>query len=165
MTLHMIRLSHALPALPFLVLPLLMGCGAKAEDGALDEEEQALGEALWGEIEGYDGWSQLDPWLGEQASADGTHGATVQIWLNDAAAALITAVAGGDMPDGAAIVKEGYDDDGELQAITAMLKEGGGWSWGRFDADGAVSSAGDSAESSCAGCHSSGQDGLRAFTW
>ncbi len=162
MTLRMIRLTHALP---FLVLPLLMGCADKAEDGALDEEEQALGEALWGEIDGYEAWTQLDPWVGEQASADGTHGATVQIWLNDAAAALITAAAGGDMPDGAAIVKEGYDDNGELQAITAMLKEGGGWSWGRFDAEGAVSSAGDSAEASCAGCHSSGQDSLRAFTW
>jgi hypothetical protein len=35
--------------------------------------------------------------VGAQASADGTHGATVQIWLNDSAAALITAAVTGQI--------------------------------------------------------------------
>lgn len=145
-----------------------------ASDGGSDisAEDQALAEGIWDEISGYDSWGQLAPWEGIQPSDD-VHGESVQIWANGAAEATVAAAAGGDMPDGAITVKEGYGDasGSSVNAITVMKKiagydsANGDWFYARYTADGTVTMAGASAVSSCAGCHLSGQDSVRAWTW
>ena len=141
---------------------LIIGCGDKDGDSgesAVSDEDAALAEALWSSMSGYSSWNQLKDWTGVVLSADGTHGDYVQIWANDAAYDAI--LKGDAMPDGAILVKEGYDDDGgtSLKGLTAMQKidgydaDNGDWFWAQFDADsGAASSAG--ALSGCYGCHS-----------
>lgn len=164
------------PALP-LLLAGLVACGGKNEDSGgdagLSAEDAALADALWVGIQGYDAWPQQSPWTGIQPSEDGTHGTHVQIWVNDTADATITAAAGGDMPDGAILVKEGYTDDAgsSLQAITVMQKVSGydsahgDWFYARYTEDGTVTHAGQGAIDLCVGCHAPGQDSSRAFTW
>lgn len=145
--------------------------GAAELDGT-SADDQAMAEALWAEIGGYESWSQLDPWVGIVASTD-VHGDYVQIWANGAAADTITAAAGGDMPDGAITVKEGYSDESgsSVNAITVMKKvagydaANGDWFYARYDATGTVTAAGQAAIAGCAGCHASGQDSVRSWTW
>ena len=43
--------------------------GAAQLDGT-SADDQAMAEALWAEIDGYESWSQLDPWVGIVASTD-----------------------------------------------------------------------------------------------
>jgi hypothetical protein len=151
-------------ALAIALVSFGLGCGGK--EGAGDSgADNAAADALMAEIDGYTSWQQRDPWVGEQPSLDGTHGATVQIWANDLAIATLDAAAGGDMPDGALIVKEGYTDSGDTRGIAVMKKEGGAWVYAAFSADGNVQAYGDATESGCGGCHASGQDSVRAWTW
>lgn len=168
---------------PFLFLALTaVACGKSEGDSGgtdgvsgseLSAEDQAMAEALWAEIDGYDSWGQLDPWVGIQPSDDGTHGSHVQIWANGTAEATVTAAGGGDMADGAVLVKEGYSDDSgsSVQAVTVMKKvpgydsANGDWFYARYSASGDITTAGASAAGSCAGCHSAGQDSVRAYTW
>ncbi|RME20870.1 MAG: hypothetical protein D6798_19450 [Deltaproteobacteria bacterium] len=155
------------------LIPLLAACGDKGGDdtgGAVDAD-LATAQDIWSEIAGYDSWNQTADWTGIQESADGTHGSHVQIWLNDLAYDTIEAGAGGDMPDGAILVKEGYSDSSgaSLNAITAMKKisgfdsEHGDWFWVNYSEDGTVNMYG--SESACYGCHESGQDYVRFTTW
>lgn len=124
--------------------------------------DEAEAEALWTEIQGYEGWAQLEAWAGVKASCDGTHGPYVQIWHDDGAATLVE---DGEpvAPDGATVVKEAYDDDaGTIRSVSVMQKrEGydpgnGDWFWAMYGADGSVSQAG--SLSGCYGCHEGGAD-------
>lgn len=157
---------------------LLVACATGGSDGTetdtgLSSEDTELAEALWTAIDGYQDWSQTVDWEGVQPSEDGTHGAYVQIWLDDLANGTVEAAAGSDMPGGAILVKEGYDDaeGATLKAITVMQKidgydaDNGDWFYGRYDADGGILIAGQDAIDSCAGCHASGQDSVRYTTW
>jgi hypothetical protein len=156
--------SKVVRLLTLTVGSLLIGCGSKEGSGDSGNADAAA-DALKAEIDGYTGWQQRDPWVGEHASADGTHGATVQIWANDLTIATLDAAAGGDMPEGALIVKEGYTDSGDTRGIAVMKKESGAWIYAAFSADGNVQAYGDATESGCGGRHSSGQDSVRAWTW
>ncbi len=154
----------------------LFGCGDKDSDSAsdgsdgsgssgLDAETQALLDAAETATAGYESWGQLEDWTGIQPS-DSVHGDYVQIWLNDAAYKTIEAAAGGDMPDGAILIKQGYSDaDGaEKGNLTMMQKvEGYGWFWASWSSSGDVLLAGQ--PSDCTGCHESGQDSVRVTTW
>ncbi len=168
----MSRVSRlALPA----ALALLAACGDKGGDdsgspagGATDAE---LAASLWTEIADHASWEQVSGWEGIQPSTDGTHGDYVQIWVNPDAAATLAAAAGGEMPDGAVIVKEGYADGAgaSVNAVTAMKKiagyapDAGDWFWAAYDTEGNVMTAGQS--SSCVDCHALGQDYVRFTTW
>jgi hypothetical protein len=155
-----------------LLLPLT-ACSDKGGDSAAsgDDDEQIAAD-LWAAMDGYEGWNQTADWTGIQPSEDGTHGAFVQIWFNDPASDTLMAAAGGEMQDGAILVKEGYADEtgSEVSGLTAMQKldgydeAGGDWFWAKFTpGTGAVETAG--VVSGCAGCHSSGQDSVRFETW
>ena len=148
---------------------LLGACGDKDDTGAgSDSGSDASGEDaqiaadLWTAMSGYESWNQLDNWTGIVASADGTHGAYVQIWANDIAHKAI--LAGTAVPDGGILVKEGYDDAGgkSSKGLTAMQKidgydaANGDWFWAKYDASGSASVAG--ASSGCYGCHSAYDD-------
>ncbi|MCB9780912.1 MAG: cytochrome P460 family protein [Alphaproteobacteria bacterium] len=156
----------------------LVGCGDKdgdtgvGDDGdSKDDANLATAQALWTEIDGYEGWSQTADWIGIQPSVDGTHGDYVQIWANTTAYGTITGGGGGDMPDGAVLVKEGYDDEtgSTLTGITVMKKvdgfdaDNGDWFWAKYQADGTIELYG--SVSGCSGCHSSGQDYVQFETW
>ncbi|MBM4369957.1 MAG: cytochrome P460 family protein [Deltaproteobacteria bacterium] len=135
-----------------LILLTALGCAS----------DEADAEALWEEIQGYDGWAQLEAWAGVKASCDGTHGPYVQIWHDDGAATLVE----GDVaiaPDGATLVKEAYESDAStLKSVAVMQKrdgydaDNGDWFWAMYGADGSVSQAG--SLSGCYGCHASGTD-------
>jgi len=172
-----LRLS-ARPALFAMLATTAIACGKGDGDSGGDAgsdisaDDLALAEATWAEINGYESWSQLDPWVGIQASTD-VHGDYVQIWANGVAESTVTAAAGGDMPDGAITVKEGYSDEAgsSINAITVMKKmsgydsANGDWFYARYTADGTVTMAGQSAVDMCVGCHAAGQDSVRAWTW
>jgi hypothetical protein len=172
------RYSSAFFGPTVLLLSTLVACSEKdgdsgASDGAaVSGEDAATADALWSEISGYDSWEQLAPWTGIQPSTD-VHGDYVQIWANTTAAATVQAAAGGDMPDGAITVKEGYSDEAgtSITAITVMKKisgydsANGDWFYARYTADGTLTAAGESAAGSCAGCHAAGQDSVRAWEW
>ena len=151
----------------------LASCSDKAsEDDTGGDADAALAAELWSDMDGYASWWQDAEWTGIQPSDDGTHGDYVQIWFNTAVADTLGAAAGGDMPDGAILVKEGYDDEAgaTVAGLTAMRKiagyapDGGDWFWAKFDpATGEVLKAGE--DDSCSGCHLAGQDYVRFQTW
>lgn len=145
-----------------MLILLSLACSTGAAPGG--DTGDTLAE-LDAELEGYESWGQLADWEGVVPSDDGTHGSHVEIWLNDAAMDTIDAAAGDDMPDGAILAKQGYNDaDGtDLGNLTVMYKTGGEWFWASWAADGSLNMAGDL--SGCTGCHSSGQDMVRVTTW
>ena len=141
-------------------LSLLAACGPSDEQIAND---------LFEEVQGWESWTEKEPWTGLQVSSDGTHGTHVQITFNDLAA---DAWGDDDLPYGSISVKRGYDGTTEDDArgfITIMKKiEGynpdqGDWFWLRVGTSGTLGS--ELGESSfCAGCHSVGVDYLRTVT-
>jgi len=145
-----------------LLLGLCVGC-AQEKGNVEASEDDVLAEDLWGEIADYESWNQLEGWEGIVPS-ESTHGASVQIWLNDLAA---EALANGEtVPDGGILVKEGFNDaEGtDPKAITVMKKiadynaDAGDWFWGAYDVDGTVSVSGKA--DFCISCHASGDDYL-----
>lgn len=130
----------------------LLGLAACASLGTPADREH-VGD-LWERMQGYESWAQIDGWDGVVFSVDGTHGAFVQIWANDVAAADPK-----NLPPGSILVKEGYDDENgdELRAITVMERragydpENGDWFWARYASDGEPSHAGQ--VGSCSDCH------------
>ncbi len=150
--------------------PLLLTL-ACAEKGADSADGAAL--ALWDEIQGYSAYEQHPDFAGIQVSEDGTHGPFVQVWLNPTAAGAAAGGGSETMPDGAIVVKEGYDDGAgtSLRSITVMKKvdgsdpDHGDWLYAAFTENGSVQTSGADAADYCSGCHSVGQDYIRAFTW
>ena len=155
---------------PLRYLPLAFGI-ACAEKGGDSADGAAL--ALWDEIQGYSSYEQHPDFAGIQVSEDGTHGPFVQVWLNSTAAGAAASGSSETMPDGAIVVKEGYDDGAgtSLRSITVMKKvdgsdpDHGDWQFAAFTENGSVQTAGADAADYCSGCHSSGQDFIRAFAW
>ena len=153
-----------------LTAALVAGCGAGKGDtagGSLDEETQALVDEMDAAASGYETWDQTATWTGVVATPGGTHGESVQIWWNTEAYDTVQAQSGGDMPEGALIVKEGYNDDAgsDLKAVTYMWKKDGDWFWVGKAASGTVASAGYGI-SECADCHAaSTNDWVFAETW
>lgn len=156
------------------VLVLLMACGSNSADtgegdGPSAEETRAV--ELWTELEGYETWEQHADWTGVVASEDGTHGDYVSIWMNDTAAAAINAGKGGELPEGAILVKEGYNDaEGtDLKGFTVGIKEAGwgddGWFWAKYDLDNPEPAQVAGSGNACSDCHAGGQDGVLFVSW
>ncbi len=150
-----------------MTVTLLLACATPDED--LQGARDALATDLWAQIDGYESWTQQDPWTGVQPSSDNTHGEYVQIWLNDAA---VGSYAEDAAADDSIVVKRGYRDEAAADAygnITVMWKTDDpsvaetGWLWVSYGAaDGAATKAEDNA--GCAGCHASGSDYRRMVT-
>jgi hypothetical protein len=146
-----------------MLMMLSLACGT---DSLGDAEVDALTQTVQSELDaGYEDWGQLAEAEGVIESAS-VHGSHVQIWLNGDALDTIEAAEGADLPAGAMIVKQGYNDaDGtDLGDLTVMYKDADfGWFWYSEGADGEVKEAGDVAM--CSNCHSGGQDMVLVTSW
>lgn len=103
----------------------------------------------------YQGWGYW-PGYGELVEGKSPHGAYIRLFGN--AIALKAAREGADvMPDGSIIMKENYDKDKKLVALTPMYKsagynpEGGDWYWAKMSPDGKVMA--DGKLKGCIDCH------------
>ncbi len=123
-----------------------------------DEMPDADGKALWNYIteeKPYTGWRHW-PTFDEMYEGQSPHGAYLKLYVNDVA---LLAIVNGDktMPDDAIIVKENYNKDKKLVAVTPMYKvEGynpgaGNWFWAKYGADGKIMTEGK--VGSCIECH------------
>lgn len=141
-----------------------LACGTAGGDSGLDEATQATLDELNTALDGYETWDQVADWEGVQPS-ESVHGDYTEVWLNADAFATVSAAAGEDMPDGAILAKQAYNDaEGtDLGNLTAMYKVEGAWFWASWDSAGELVDAGD--VSSCSGCHSAGQDSVLVTSW
>jgi hypothetical protein len=82
-----------------------------------------MGAAVWSHLEAADYHANWELWPGKGKLYTGQepHGALLTTYLNPAAHAALTVMAG-SMPAGAIIVKENYMPDSTLAAITVMYK-------------------------------------------
>ena len=135
----------------------LLACGDEKTAAPLYDLAQ-----LDAEMQDYEQWEQVAPWVGVRPSCDGAHGAYVQVWVNAVARADLEAGAT-TFSEGAIWVKEGYQDAGITpKGIDAMRKvEGwdsaaGDWFWGHYSDEGEPVASGH--VSGCVPCHSDGVD-------
>ena len=133
------------------------GCGGKADSGGAASADEAMAEALWGELQGYESWGRFDNQSATPVLSDDHSGNYVVSYYDEA---LLGWALSGAAPDGGIAVKEVYSapDDTSPVALTVMQKAagydpaGGDWFWATYSMDGAVQSAG--AVAMCSGCHS-----------
>lgn len=127
------------------------------------EEEILSGEALYTyvtEEDNYKNWDLL-PGTTELTVGNGPHGAFVTIYASDDAVSAIEENAG-VMPYNSTILKENYNSDEELVAVTLMHKvegfdpEHNDWYWLVYDANGTIQAEG--SVESCYDCHSQRAD-------
>lgn len=130
----------------------MKGKGMKAKMPPADAE------ACWmymTKMSPYHGWGY---WPGHAGIKEGKspHGKFVRVTANPVA--LMAARKGmKEMPDGALIMKENFDADRKLVALTPMYKvkgynpEGGDWFWMKLAPDGTVEASGKL--KGCVGCH------------
>lgn len=134
-------------------LSLFVGCsmfGPSEEDAAQADQlkEVMVNYAQWETVPGYDEWEQ----------GTSVHGRVVRYFVNDVALDNMR-----DLPPGSIIVKEGYNNDRVLQAVTVMQRiEGydpanGDWFWARYSPSGTLTHAG--SVSMCIECHKDAQGG------
>ena len=108
-------------------------------------------------------------WPGKGKLDNGTapHGALITVYISDDAYASIEHEQG-VMGDGSIIVKENYNLEEELQAITVMYKvenydpDNNDWFWVKYLSNGTVESEGK--VEGCIGCHESKSDNDYLFT-
>lgn len=116
------------------------GGGTEENGGAMAEEMPAdVAARNWETVSGYKSWNTDTD---APVRGDRPHGAWVHIFYNEVANG---AVSGSDAwPDGSIVVKENYmpneamDGPGMLGALTAMVKENGGWFWAKYKPDGSL---------------------------
>lgn len=160
---------------------LLFACGEQAPPGEEEqptvaqppeEAEQPIDESLelartlWEEeLSGmYHEWGLMPGTTEMQAAAEGAvHGVKITIYINEDAASA--AEAGADvMPDGAFIVKDGFNEDDSLKHIAVMKKIDGKWFWAVYHSDESVAVA-DFDIDMCVGCHTTAGGKDLVATW
>ena len=145
----------ALLALLALPASLLGGCG--------DNQQPTAARELYGRIqeEDYRSWRRA-PGYETRRQTNAPHAESVDIYVNEVVAAALDAGQPLDAwPAGSLIVKDGFDDDDELELVAVMEKRDDGWFWAEYF-------GGDDAKFSgkpevCLDCHDSGDDFVRAF--
>jgi hypothetical protein len=154
---------------PFLAFSLvgLIGLAFAASHGMMPEPDA---EAVWSHLEQKNYQESWSMWPGKEALYEGTrpHGALLTTYVNEAALEAIENKAG-SMPAGAIIVKENYEPDETLAAVTVMYKAEKGydpdhndWFWLKRLPDGKVAASGK--VKSCIACHSQKADNDYLFT-
>lgn len=129
---------------------------------------RAEAEDFWtyiSEEKPYTEWNQW-PDMAGMYEGQSPHGAYLKLYLNDRAYEAVTNVK--DMPDGAILVKENYNKDKKLVAITPMYRkkgynpEAGDWFWAKYGKDGKTMASGK--VQSCIDCHMKVKDDDWLFT-
>jgi len=128
----------------------------------------AEGKALYEYITQTKPYQQWPMWPGKEKLYQGTepHGALLTTYVNKTA--LKSIEEGGELADGAIIVKENYMPNKTLAAVTVMYKkagynpEAGDFFWLKYTPDGKIEAEGKVAM--CIGCHSAAQGGDMLFT-
>jgi hypothetical protein len=126
------------------------------------EPETPLPDWAFLKKETYRDWERAPGWE-ERRTTDSPHSSGKEVFIDAATAAAIGS--GSDRyPAGATIVKEGYDESGNLAIIAAMQRlDGQGWYFSEYRPDGSTIAEGDNA-GICTQCHQGGAgDGVLAF--
>lgn len=158
------RTTQGLLSLPSVALAALaLGAPACADEGGADGILQRLQDDDYrANYRRAPGWETP-----RSPKAGGPHGAFVDIYVNDVVAEAIDAGAEiGRWPEGALIVKDGWDsaDTTTQKYLAVMERTADGWFWVEWEGDGSgklVVAREDAIQ--CVGCHSSGEDHVRAF--
>jgi len=148
------------------VIGLGMAFTSASED---DPMPAADAEELWTFITETKPYTQWDNWPGLDGMYEGQspHGAYLKLYINE-----ITNIAllqdDEEMPLNAILVKENYDKNKNLVAITPMYKvdaynpEAGNWFWAKYSKDGKIMAEGK--VQSCIACHTKVKDDDYVFT-
>ena len=142
-------------------LVLVAGCGEEASSPEADRIRDQLYAADYART-----FARAPGWESpRQPEAGGAHGPFIDIYINDVVGdALASEEALDRWPDGALIVKDGWNDaQGEEHLFFAFMeRRPEGWFWGEYRGDGSLVAAG-VGDPRCANCHSAGQDSVFAF--
>jgi hypothetical protein len=143
------------------VLCVAVACGDEASSPEADAIRDQLEAADYRQT-----YARAPGWgTALQPAAGGPHGSFVDIYVNDVVQQALDAGQEIDRwPDGALIVKDGWDDAaGDTYLFLAfMQRRPEGWFWGEYRGDGSLVAAGVD-DPTCANCHSAGQDSVFAF--
>lgn len=141
----------------FAPLPLLfmLGCG--------DDQDPDGAKALWDRVHAqkYNTWERA-PGFATRTETNAPHSDAVEIFVNGAMAEALKAGAT-TWPEGAIIVKDGYDSGGDLDIVAVMEKANGAWYWAEYPANGDGEADYSGVPSICTDCHASGRDFVRFF--
>lgn len=134
---------------------LCMGCG--------DDQDPTGAKALWDRIhaEKYQMWDRA-PGYAQRTPTNAPHSDSVEIFVNAAMSQAIQMNAQ-VWPEGAVIVKDGYDSGGDLDIVAAMEKKDGAWYWAEYPANGNGEADYSGVPGICTDCHASGRDFVRFF--
>jgi len=129
-------------------------------------DDEAPGEAaeLWTRIQDleYRSFARV-PGFETRKPSGAPHGDNVDVFMNEVAAEVLrTATPTNAWPDGTLFVKDGFDDDGTLDVVTAMEKRQGAWFWAEWTSAGTSKYSG--TPEVCTDCHGSGSDFTRGVS-
>lgn len=136
--------------------------GALAACG--DNQDPVGAAALWEDIhrDEYRTW-QRAPGYEQRRRSNAPHGDDVIVFVDDVVVEALSAESPvSEWPLGSTIVKDGYNGSA-LELVAVMEKRESGWFWAEYDGDGEASYSG--SPDLCTGCHRSGDDYVRAFTF
>ncbi|MCB9637445.1 MAG: hypothetical protein H6728_10065 [Myxococcales bacterium] len=117
---------------------------------------------IWLQQQNYRAWTRAPGYATRQTS-NAPHGGAVEIFINSPIQQIIdnkTSVT--EWPVGSIIVKDGYNS-ANLSLVAYMEKRSNGWLWFEWNGSGTILYQGQ--PSICTGCHSSGADYVRAFSF
>lgn len=145
----------------FLVAGSLTGCGPG--------KPKADGRDLYTYITQEKDYKQWKMWPGKGALYEGSepHGMLLTTYVTDNAYSAILGKKG-SIPDGGIIVKENYNPEKELVALTVIHKVKGynaannDWFWAKYQPDGTIDAEGKVEE--CINCHSQRRNNDFLFT-
>ncbi|HEX2877383.1 MAG TPA: hypothetical protein VHP33_39310 [Polyangiaceae bacterium] len=147
-------MSNGFERAALLALFSLVACG--------DNQDDAGARALLARVRAdqYRTWDRA-PGFEQRKSSNAPHSDAVDIYVNDVVAEVLALRQhDGSWPEGAIIVKDGFDGS-ELELTAIMQKRAGGWYWAEYDSEGTPDYSGH--PGICIDCHESGSDFVRAF--
>lgn len=131
-----------------------------ASPSALSEPQTP--KPLWAflKMQSYPDWERAPGWQKRKVT-DSPHSSAKEVFIDPATVAALEA--GGSLPAGATIVKDGYDASGQFAIVAAMQRlPGDGWFFTEYRPDGTVVAEGDNVPL-CTQCHQGNDSGVLGF--
>lgn len=158
----------AYTVLVIFLVSVLLGCVGTTETKL---EPKAEGKPLYDYISKENNYKNWNKWPGKgelyPRSPGSPHGDFLTTYVSDNAFSAIQSKKG-ILPDESIIVKENYDANKTLAALTVMYKEDGydpgnnDWFWAKYGTDGSVQAEGK--VKACIDCHSQKKDSDYTFS-